>query len=83
MYHFSKSLCQANVRIGSSLSISDGMEVKSITVYNFSGSRIGSIRCSGKTVSVPLSSVNIMQEGIYLLHIETEEGIVKRKIIVR
>ena len=74
---------QSDVRLGSSLAISADAEVRSIAVYNLAGSRIGAVRCSGETVSVPLSSVNIAQKGVYLLHVETAGGTVERKILVR
>lgn len=69
--------------LNSDLIISADADIENVSAYNLAGVRIGSIACEGRQVSVPMSSLNMTYQGIYVVRIETGEGIQSKKVIIR
>lgn len=69
--------------LNSDLIISADADIENVSAYNLAGVRIGSIACKGRQVSVPMSSLNMTYQGIYVVRIETGEGIQSKKVIIR
>ena len=73
----SGSLHQSDV-----LSVKASSEIHNITISDLSGNIIKSIKEQGKDIIIPRELLNISQSGIYVVTIETDKGIVAKKMVV-
>ncbi len=65
------------------ITISANENIQRISLYGMEGNRIGSITGKGSTPTIPVSALNMSQPGIYIVCIETADGITSKKISVK
>lgn len=66
---------------GNLLNICSDIGIKSVKVYALSGSTLAHFTCNGTETHVSMPS--IMGKGIYVVSVETKQGISSRKLVVR
>lgn len=71
------------VNLNGSFSINAPEKVLKVSVYGLAGNCIGSINCKESYVDIPALSLNIIQPGIYVISVETVNGVASKKISVK
>lgn len=66
---------------GNLLNICSDIGIKSVKVYALSGSTLAHSTCNGTETHVSMPST--MGKGIYVVSVETKQGISSRKLVVR
>ena len=66
---------------GNLLNICSDIGIKSVKVYALSGSTLAHFTCNGTETHVSMPST--MGKGIYVVSVETKQGISSRKLVVR
>lgn len=76
---------QINVpaNIGGSLSINSPEKIQKVSVYGLAGNCIGSINGKDSCTTIPVSSLNITQPGVYVISVETSNGITSKKVAIK
>lgn len=69
--------------INGSFSINDAEKIQKVSVYGLAGICIGSVNCKDAYVNLPASSLNITQPGIYVISIETSNGVTSKKVAIK
>lgn len=69
--------------INGALSISANEKIQKVSVYGLAGNCIGSVKDMESCCNIPASSLNITQPGIYIVSVETTNGITSKKFAVR
>jgi hypothetical protein len=70
-----------NIRGLVSINASD--DIQKVSIYGLSGIFIGSVNCKESDVNIPVSSLNITQPGIYVISVETSNGVTTKKLVIR
>ncbi len=65
------------------LSVTANEDIQKISVYGLAGNCLGSFNCDESNVSLPASSLNMSQPGIYVISVETTAGVTSQKIIIK
>lgn len=73
----------SSVDLHSSLTINASTKIKTVSVYTISGTNLARIKVEDNFLSVLVSELNISQTGIYIINVETVEGITSQKTIVK
>lgn len=72
------------IEISSSLEIIANESICNISVFNLSGKCVASINdVSGNTVMLPVSKFNMTERGMYIVSVETINGVSSKKVIVK
>ena len=69
--------------LNGSFSITSDERIVKVSAYGLAGDCIGSVGCKGSYVVLPASSLNIHMPGIYVIGVETANGIISRKVAVK
>lgn len=64
------------------LQVSAQSDIRNITISDLSGKIIKSFKGEGSRMNIAGTSVNILYAGIYVVSVETNKGIVSKKLIV-
>lgn len=65
------------------LSVTADENIQKISVYGLAGNCIGSFNCNESNISLPASSLNMSQPGIYVISVETTAGVTSQKIMIK
>ncbi len=65
------------------LSVSADINILSVSAFNILGKRIGYISADGNKMEIPISSLNISQTGIYVIQVETSNGVCSQKVMIK
>lgn len=65
------------------LSVSADINILSVSAFNILGKRIGYISADGNKMEIPISSLNISQTGIYVIQVETSNGVYSQKVMIK
>lgn len=71
------------INISGAFSIYAPEKIKKTSIYGIAGNCIGSVNCNESSVNIPASSLNINQPGIYVISVETENGITSKKVVIK
>ncbi len=71
------------IELNSVLSLSANTQIIKIRLFDLSGKCISSINAHDKSLDIPFSALNISSSGIYIVHVETENDIIIKKIIIK
>lgn len=78
------SISPQSLRLGESLNVSSLNRISALRVYNMSGNEIAERKIDSNNTVVSISDLNIQSSGVYIVVVETANGIVKKqKIFVR
>ena len=83
-----QSVTEESVRIavpnntGGSFSIAAAGRIQKVSVYGLEGNLLGSVNCRESSADIPASSLNINRPGIYVVCVETADGVTSRKVVV-
>lgn len=69
--------------LSGSFSIAANESIGNVYAYGLAGDCIGSVSGSGLCIEIPASSLNITRPGIYIISVETENGVTSRKVAVK
>jgi hypothetical protein len=58
-------------------------KIQKVSVYGLAGNCIGSVNCKENYVNLPVSSLNITQPGIYIISVETSNGVTSKKVAIK
>lgn len=64
-------------------SINTSERIQKVSVYGLAGNCIGAVNCKESCANIPVSSLNITQPGIYVISVETANGVTSRKVVIR
>lgn len=65
------------------LSLTTSENIQRLSVYNLSGICIGTALGGDTQMSVSISSLNISQQGVYVIRIETASGTITKKMLIK
>ena len=65
------------------ISISANDKIHRLSLYGLDGKCIGFVKVENCTAMIPASVFNIRRSGIYIINIETANGIISKKIVVK
>lgn len=71
------------VSLDGMLTISANETIQNVTVYGLAGNLIGSAKAKESSADIPVYSLNISQPGIYIVSVETANGLTSKKIIAK
>lgn len=69
--------------ISGSFSINAPEKIQKVSIYGLAGNYIGSVNCKDYCANIPASSLNITQTGIYVISVETSNGITSKKVVLK
>lgn len=69
--------------VNGTLSVTADENIQKISVYGLAGNCIGSFNCKESNVSLPASSLNMSQPGIYVISVKTTAGVTSQKIMIK
>ncbi len=69
--------------INGSFSINANEKIHKVSVYGLAGNCIGSIKGQESIATIPASSLNITQPGMYVISVETSNGITSKKVAIK
>lgn len=72
----------SQISIASTFSVRANLNIKRVAVFNLMGALIGSVTLNSTDSAIHPSSLNINKRGIYVMQVETENGIISKKIMV-
>lgn len=58
-------------------------KIKKISVYGLAGNCIGSVNGKESSANIAASALNITQAGVYVISVETSNGIITKKVAIR
>lgn len=76
-------ICPLTIELGSNISIKAADKIKKVSAYTLSGHCIGIAYGNDTSLSIPISNFNIFNSGIYVICVETENGITSKTISVK
>lgn len=76
----SVSISPKAAELSSSVTISSNDMIKKIQVFNMSGVKIADCTVNDYSSNIRLSEMNINNNGIYIVNVETENGTISQKI---
>lgn len=71
------------VAIDGSLTVFASGNIRQVTLYGLTGNLIGSMCGSDSSLVVPMSSLHVTCPGIYVMSVETTDGVTSGKILVK
>ncbi len=71
------------VGLDATLTITATDNINRISVFGLAGHRLGSIESGSPSISVPVSELNILQRGIYIVSVETATGVTSQKVVIK
>ncbi len=69
--------------ISGSFSIYALENIQKVSVYGLAGNCIGSVNGNEPCANIPASSLNITQPGIYVISVETSNGVTSKKLVIK
>lgn len=69
--------------ISGSFSIYTNDIIKKVSVYGLAGNCIGSVNGKESYANIPASSLNITQQGVYVISVETSNSITSKKVVIK
>lgn len=66
-----------------SFTINAPEKIQKVSVYGLAGNCIGSVNCKETYVNLLVSSLNITQPGVYIISVETLNGITSKKVAIK
>lgn len=82
--HYLDTEVQVNISVVNEImTVFAPMEIYRIMIYDFSGNKICSKDIESNQCSVPLTSLNMNTMGTYIICLETSEGIVSKKVLIK
>lgn len=63
--------------------INASANIQKVSIYGLAGNCIGSVNCKESNATIPASTLNIIQPGIYIISVETSNGITSKKISIK
>lgn len=66
-----------------SFTINAPEKIQKVSVYGLAGNCIGSVNCKETYVNLSVSSLNITQPGIYIISVETSNGVTSKKVAIK
>ncbi|TFU91697.1 T9SS type A sorting domain-containing protein [Barnesiella sp. WM24] len=69
--------------INDSFSINTTEIIHKVSIYGLAGNRIGSVNCNESCAIIPTSSLNINHPGIYVISVETSNGVISKKVAIK
>lgn len=66
-----------------SLTLHSPVKIQKVSVYGLAGNCIGSVNCNESYVDLSLYSLNITQPGIYIISVETQNGVTSKKVAIK
>ncbi len=71
------------VGLDATLTITATDNINRVSVFGLAGNRLGSIESGSPSISVPVSELNILQRGIYIVSVETATGVTSQKVVIK
>jgi len=78
-----KDLATSVTLQGNAIVVSSRSTINGITVCNLSGSTVAHFVGKEKTITIPTTSINNAVRGLYIVTVDTEDGITSRKLLVK
>lgn len=69
--------------ISGSFSINAPEKIQKVSIYGLAGNYISTVNCKDYSANIPASSLNITQTGIYVISVETSNGITSKKVVLK
>ncbi len=73
----------AAASLDGSIAINSGSHISSVAAFTLSGNCTGTATCSGNSIEIPVSVLNIRQPGIYIVSVTASGGVESSKLIVK
>ncbi len=71
------------VGLDATLTITATDNINRVSVFGLAGNRLGTIESGSPSISVPISELNILQRGIYIVSVETATGVTSQKVVIK
>lgn len=71
------------VNINGHFAINATDKIQTVSVYGLAGNCLGVVNCQESCVNISASSLNITQPGIYVISVETTNGVTSKKVAIK